>query len=223
MEAKFSVIGEELVGEREERFAGGGLSLSSGLGTCAVVLAAVSAVLYGLRWGLGVPQIQDHVAIPEWLPSGLGTWGLWSGCLAGVMALGAILIALYPVKAMRLWLPSTGNKDVRRVGLRIGRRWRQYFRASFTPVRARNGDWVYPGLESVRMADDGRLMVRLRLPDQKVPNGRGPWITAAAEELKAELGGVKAVEVERDSLHGRYAILYVVVRDLTMDTRQVEL
>lgn len=202
----------------------------AGMGSGASALAAPGMVTFGVclvaymasylvRWVSNRDEIRELVDIPPVVSEVLATVGWWSGLVGLVLVLVLIALSIYPLRAIQLWFPTEKNRHVRRTGLRAARRWKRLARASFSPVISPGRERVYPGLQRVKV-DGGHLVLRLRLPDDRVPGTRDKWLDSAANELKSELR-VRSVRVE--NLDGRYASFFVTVRDLTEESRGVEL
>lgn len=209
---------DDLREEKGIRYAG------MGSGTSLLVIPAAGAlgvcgISYLVRGAAKRDEIREIITLPDAVLDVFGTVGWWSAFAALALFTLLILLSIYPLRAFRLWFPTQENRHVRRVGLRAARRWKRLARASFSPVRSARRERVYPGLRSAKV-DGGHLVLRLRLPEDRVPGTREKYLETAANELKAELR-VRAVIVGK--LDGRHATLFITVRDLTEDVREVEL
>lgn len=209
---------DDLVKEKSIRFAGMG-SGASFLAIPAAAALGVGGISYLVSWAARRDEIREIITIPDTVLDVFGTVGWWAGIAALALFTLLILLSIYPLRAFRLWFPTEKNRSVRRTGLRAARRWKRLARASFSPVRSADRARVYPGLRSAKV-DGGHLVLRLRLPEDRVPGTREKWLETAANELKSELR-VRAVQVGK--LDGRYASFFVIVRDLTEEARGVEL
>lgn len=209
---------DDLHEDKRIRYAGMG-SGAAALAIPAVAALALCGISYLVRWALARPEVREITNIPDVVSEVLSTVGWWTGLAALALWILLIFLSFYPVRATRLWFPTEKNREVRRTGLRAARRWKRLARACFTPVRSARRELVYPGLRSAKVGG-GKLALRVQLPEDRVPGTREKYLDSAANELKAELR-VRAVQVGK--LQGRYATLFVTVRDLTEESREVEL
>lgn len=209
---------DDLVKEKSIRFVGMG-SGAAALALPATAALSLCAFSYLVSWAAKRDEIREIIIIPETVLEVFVTVGWWSAFVGLALLTLLIFLSFYPLRAIRLWFPTEKNRSVRRTGLRAVRRWKRLARASFTPVKSARRERVYPGLRSAKV-DGGHLVLRLRLPEDRVPGTREKWLDLAANELKSELR-VRAVQV--GNLDGRHATLVVTVRDLTEEARGVEL
>lgn len=179
-------------------------------------LAAGVVLLYLLSWALSADIVAGLV--PTVLPEAFGLVGGWLAGLTVFAAVLALFLHFYPLRARQLWLLRE-NKEVRRLGLRVARKWRELSVLCFPYVTDDEGEHQYVGLKAVS-EKNGQLILIITLPAFAVSSGREQLVQNGGAELRYELG-VHSVNV--GVLRARQAELQLTVRDMTQETRKAKL
>ena len=184
------------------------------LSVVGLALAAIGGGSVVFAWIVG-QTAQDVASLADTATraaSFAAWWPAWviGGCL--LLVLAGVCLA-YPLQT---WGLGGTSKTARGAGNRIARDWRTLACEAWTPYTYNGATWL-PGL--VWITPDGdALMLRLRLPSGRPPNGVDEWIKSGRNDLctRARVSSVEVAEIG-----GHTALLRVVPRDATQDTREV--